>query len=410
MQKPLRACAALLSALALTLSTFTGCAASQPQDAPSPTPEAVSEASPTPAPTQAPDAPPEEEAGSSLSLAGLAFTGATELRYAKQFTVDHFEGGFVLLTVEDGSRYLTVPQGQEPPEGLDGDIVVLRQPLSDVYLTATAAMCFFEALGHGQAIRFSGTQAEDWSVAYAQQAMASGEMIYAGKYREPDYELLTAQGCKLSIQSTMINRVPEAKEKLLELGIPVLVDRSSFEEHPLGRSEWVKFYGALVGEEEQAEKLFQEQEALFAQTEGLPATGRTAAYFYFTAEGQPITRPAGDYIAKMIEMAGAENLLSHVEGEGKSATVTMEMEDFYTSAKDADVLLYNGDMTGELESLDDLLALNPLMADFKAVREGNVWCAKREMFQATLEMGTVVSDFHKAFTGEGEPELLYKLS
>ena len=169
MQKPRRACAALFCSLALTLSAFTGCATSQPQDAPSPTPEAVSQTSPTPAPTQAPDSLPEEEASSSLSLAGLAFTGAAELRYAKQFTVDHFEGGFVLLTVEDGSRYLTVPQGQEPPEGLDEDIVVLRQPLSDVYLTATAAMCFFEALGRGEAIRFSGTQAEDWSVAYAQQ-------------------------------------------------------------------------------------------------------------------------------------------------------------------------------------------------------------------------------------------------
>lgn len=409
MKKPFRASAALFTALALSL--LTACSPQVQEPSSSPAPEPAATASPSPAPSPEPASAPQEEAASQApSLAGLTFTGSTELAFAQQFTIDHFEGGFSLLTVEDGSRYLTVPQGQEPPQDLDSDILVLRQPLSDVYLTATAVMCFFEALGHGEAIRFSGTQAEDWSVAYAQQAMASGDMIYAGKYREPDYELLTAQGCKLSIQSTMINRVPEAKEKLLELGIPVLVDRSSFEEHPLGRSEWVKFYGALVGEEEKAAELFQQQEELFAETEGLPATGRTAAYFYFTAEGQPITRPAGDYIAKMIELAGAENLLAHVEGEGKSATVTMEMEDFYTSAKDADVLLYNGDMTGELESLDELLALNPLMADFKAVQEGNVWCAKREMFQATLRMGTVVSDFHKAFTGEGEPELLYKLS
>lgn len=409
MRKPIRASAAFLAALALALSTLSACSpqSQEPSSTP-PSPEPISSAAPTPASTQAPASALEAEEGP--ALAGLACTGSTELAYAKQFAISHFEGGYVLLTVEDGSRYLTVPEGLEAPQGLDEDIVVLRQPLSDVYLTATAAMCFFEALGHGEAIRFSGTQAKDWSVEYAQQAMASGEMVYAGKYREPDYELLTAQGCKLSIQSTMINRVPEAKEKLLELGIPVLVDYSSFEEHPLGRSEWVKFYGALLGEEEQAQALFQEQEALFAKTEGLPATGRTAAYFYFTAEGQPITRPSGDYITKMIEMAGAENLLAHVEGEGKSATVTMEMEDFYTSAKDADVLLYNGDMTGQLESLDQLLALNPLMADFKAVQEGNVWCAKREMFQATLEMGTVVSDFHKAFTGEGKPELLYKLS
>lgn len=352
----------------------------------------------------------EELASSEPAFAGLAVTGTAELSYAEQFTIQQLEGGYSLIAMADDTQYLVVPAGKEPPEGLPGDVAVIRQPMEKVYLAATAAMCFFDTLGHGDAIRFSGSQAEDWSIAYAREAMERGEIVYAGKYREPDYELLLSGGCGLTVQSSMINHAPEAREKLEELGITVVVDRSSFEGHPLGRSEWVKFYGALLGEEDKAQALFDGQKKLFDETESLPETGKTAAYFYFTAEGQPVTRGAGDYITAMIGLAGGGNALAHVEGGGETATITMEMEDFYTAAKDADVLIYNGDMSGDLESMEQLTAINPLMEDFKAVQEGNVWCAKRELFQSTLEMGTVVADFHKVLAGEGEPEFLYKLT
>ena len=45
----------------------------------------------------------------------------------------------------------------------------------------------------------------------------------------------------------MIYHSPEVKEQLEKLGVPVLVERSSYEQDPLGRMEWVKVYGALVG-------------------------------------------------------------------------------------------------------------------------------------------------------------------
>ncbi len=379
--------------LALCLAVALSCCAPQP---PAQSNAAPSTAVSAQAPAESASPSPEAE--------------DARLQYARQFTITPQEDGSTLLSVENGSRYLVVPEGQEAPGNVEDGVVVIQQPLDHVYLTATAAMCFFEALDGGEAVRFSGSRQEDWSVAYAREAMERGDMVFAGKYREPDYELLLSEGCRLSVQSTMIDRLPEVKEKLQELGIPVLVDRSSFEEHPLGRSEWVKFYGVLLGREAEAQALFEEQVRLLDQVAALPETGHSAAYFYFTAEGQPVTRPAGDYIGEMLRLAGAENLLAHVKGQGKSAAVTMEMEDFYTAAREADFLIYNGDMSGQLEDMEQLIALNPLMADFKAVKEGNVWCCRQEMFQATLEMGVVIQDFHTIFSGEGDaPQYLYHL-
>ena len=91
--------------------------------------------------------------------------------------------------------------------------------------------------------------------------MDAGEILYAGKYNAPDFERILSSSCGLAVESTMINHVPEVREKLEELGVPVLVDQSSYEPHPLGRTEWIKLYGALLGKEDEAERLFAEQAA-----------------------------------------------------------------------------------------------------------------------------------------------------
>ena len=60
------------------------------------------------------------------------------------------------------------------------------------------------------------------------------------------------------------------------------------------------------------------------------------------------------------------------------------MESFYHVAVDADVLIYNIIIDGELHTLDELVALDPLMADFKAVNSGNVWCLTKNFYQGDV--------------------------
>ena len=62
-------------------------------------------------------------------IPGLAWQRELPLRYARQFAVDYYDGGYKLLTLADGARYLVVPEGGAAPDGLDGDVRVLFQPL-----------------------------------------------------------------------------------------------------------------------------------------------------------------------------------------------------------------------------------------------------------------------------------------
>ena len=330
----------------------------------------------------------------------LEIVDSMELLYARQFSVDYLADGCSLVSINESGRFLVVPQGQEPPLNVDGDIVILHQPVGKIYLAATSAMCLFDALDALENITMSGTKADGWYIENARKAMENGDIIYAGKYSAPDYEMLMAQKCGLAIESTMILHTPEVKEKLEALDIPVLMERSSYEPHPLGRTEWIKLYGLLCGREEQADAIFDEQ---VAYLDGISPdnTGKTVAFFYISSTGNAVARKNSDYAVKMIELAGGNYVFADIGG-GDSATgsINLEMERFYAEAKDADIIIYNSSIDGEVRTIDELLAKSRLLADFKAVKNGDVWCTSNNLFQDTTGFGLMIADMNRIFTGD----------
>lgn len=332
----------------------------------------------------------------------LTYESSMELLYAEQFTVDYYEGGYALISLPDQSRYLTIPQGQEIPEGLDEDIVPLRLPLANVYLVASAVMDMFVSLDALDALGFTGTQADGWYIPQAKEAVEAGDILYAGKYSAPDYEMILSGQCGLAIENTMIYHTPEVKEQLESFDIPVMVDYSSYEEEPLGRTEWVKLYGLLTGREEEAAKAFDAQQQAFAAIEPSAAADQTVAFFYITTNGEVNVRRSSDYLPRMIELAGGKYIFDHL-GDGEdsaSSTMSMQMEEFYAAAKDADYIVYNSAIDGELSSVSDLLAKNELLENLKAVQEGHVYCTSKNLYQSSMELGTIISDLHGMLTGK----------
>ena len=333
---------------------------------------------------------------------GWQATDSLDLLYARRFTVDTFEGGYRLLCLADGSRYLVIPEGAPVPEGISEDVTLLQQPVGDIYLAASDSMCLFDALGELDAVTVSGIERDDWSLASAREAMDSGAIVYGGKYRAPDYELLVSRGVRLAVESTMINHTPEVREKLIELGIPVFTELSSYESEPLARAEWVKLYGVLLGKEAEAGEAFRRQVDQVSAL-GEEPTGKTVAFFYLNTNGAAVVRRPGDYVTKMIEQAGGTYAFDGLEvAKAGSSSMTVQMETFYATAKDADVLIYNSSIDGGVSTLDDLLSKNELLADFKAVQTGDVWVTEQDMYQQMLEAGTIISDMRAAFLGQDE--------
>ena len=345
-------------------------------------------------------------------LSGIAFLEEMPLSYAEQIHIYLYEEGFRVLVEEGEKPYLLVPEGKEVPEGAEDSFQILPCPMKKGYLAATSAMALFGAMDGLSSLRFSSLTKDNWYVTGAREAMEKGEILFAGKYSEPDYELLLLEGCDLAMESTMIYHCPKVKEMLESLGIPVFVDRSSYEEHPLGRSEWIKVYGVLSGREEEAWAFFSLQEEVLKESEGYKKTGKKAAFFSVNSMGLAVVRSSSDYVPRMLELAGAVYVPGDTSllEDTKKSTVSMSMEEFYFEAKEADYLIYNASIEAPLSSVQELVDKNALFADFRAVKEGHVFCTDKYLYQATDIMGELIRDFHTMVTGGEEFLFLYPLS
>ena len=371
-------------------------------------------------------------------------TGSMPLSYADQFSVDYYDGGCALIKIHSEYEYLLVEEDAEIPDGLPEEITVLKKPLEHIYAASSSCPDFFRELGGMDKVTMTSTKAEDWTIPVIRDAVSREDMIYVGKYSAPDYEYICDEGCDLAIENTMIYHAPEVSEMLERLEIPVMTEYSSYEEEPLGRLEWIRLYGVLTGREKEADAFFEEQvsglkdvlsqsrddgesrpDEETGQTEGSgqisgrvqtgDTSGTDVVFFYIGTNGTVNVRRENDYVTRMIEMAGGRYMLHDLvsslpSSESGSGSVNLQMESFYAAAKDADVLIYNGTLGESLGCLEDLLAKNPLLADFKAVKDGRVYCSRDSLFQEVTGTCRMVMDLNRVICmgdGEDDEELTY---
>ena len=389
------------------------------------------------------------------SWAAMEPTGHMPLDYATEFAVDYYDD-LALITIGGTDRYLLIPENAKAPADLDTDIIPIRKP-DTIYLAASAGMDYFRVLKALDTVRMTSTQAVNWSLPEVVQALDSEKMLYAGKYSAPDYELLLREGIDLAIESTMIYHTPETKEKIEKLGIPVLVDKSSYEPHPLGRMEWIKLYGLLLDKTDEADAFYNEQLASLeavpelskmlsstvpaaredstsdsaqtpenttsdstqtpenatpgaAQNPGTSQDSPTVAYFYITSSGYANVRSPGDYISKMIEMAGGSYAFADasVSEDSAKATMNMQMEAFLDRALVSDILIYSTSIDGEMHSAEELYKKAPMLKQSKAASDGNIWITGKNMYQQSTAVAEMMLELHAVITGHAdEDELIF---
>ena len=338
-------------------------------------------------------------------------TGTMELMYADQFRVSYYEDGIAIVEVEDGLRYLITEDPDELPAWLTPeiteDMTIICAPVHSVYNAASSAMDLIDAADAIGSVIMTSTQASDWSIDKIRDLVENDKIRYIGKYRAPDYEALLEEDVDLTIESTMIYHSPQVKEAIEELGIPVLVERSSYESEPLGRLEWIKLYGLLFGKSEEAQTFFDEAVAKLedVDTDAVSDTP-SVAFFSVNSNGSVVVRKPGDYVTKMIGTAGGTYVLTDITEEEDNAlsTMNMQMEAFYDKAVDADILIYNSTIEGGLENISDLIQLSDRFADFKAVKSGNVWCTDASTFQRTTGAADMILEMNRIFSGSPESE------
>ena len=331
-----------------------------------------------------------------------------ELQYAQFITLTHYKVGYKSFTIvggQDNYEWLIVPEGKSVPEGLGDNVVVLQQPINRIRCdSGTAAMV--AAFGGLDRVATLNTDIDGLEVKAVKDRMEAGDMSYSGSYKEPDYEMIVAEDIQLVIDTNMLDSYPEVKEKYNELNIPYFVIRNSKEVHPLGHTEWAKLFGAVLGLWDEANAYYDAQAEKVADVSDNEDTGVTVAVVYFSLDGTKVyARRGGDYMAAMVDLAGGKYIMADFEPE-ETGVGTITTEDFYSLCKEADYLI-NLNMAAKLYTMDELLEYVPLVEDFKAVKDGNVYMACNRFSQFTYDNGSIIKDLNAILTDSTIEETTY---
>ncbi len=284
--------------------------------------------------------------------------------------------------------------GVEPPVSC----VRLDARLNAVAVGSTTHVPYIGLLGHSRAIKACAHMDQVRDTLFAKRA--AGGMVK---------EIATGDGLD---RETLLMLRPQAlfvypfgraeTSSLGELGIPSIEVSEYLEEHPLGRAEWLRFFGVLFGEEHKADSLFagirERYETIRADSSLLdPPT----VLFGSVWQGQWWVPPGNSYMARLIEDAGGRYVFADLKGEGN---IAIDMETMVSTASNADLW----GMIAQLEttpSVNDFTNGDQRLMSFRSVKEQRLFLGNTrvsDLFgQALLEPDIVLADLRNILVPPG---------
>lgn len=271
------------------------------------------------------------------------------IRYAQGFTIQYFDD-YASVEVRDPwdstrilQRYLLVDREQSVPDNLPKGTVV-RTPIRNIVVYTSVHAAIIDQLGEVDKIigvcepRYMDTPA-------IQDGLRAGKIADLGEATAPNIEKIIDIGAEIIIASPFQNAGYGPAEKL---GIPIIEAADYMESLPLGRTEWIRFYGLLFGKEAMADSIFRETEDRYLKLKELAKTVANRPTVISEKKfGSSWYMPAGDsYIAHLYTDAGADYIFKDLPGAGSTP---LSFETVLDKAIHADIWLikYNqaNDMT-----------------------------------------------------------------
>lgn len=307
---------------------------------------------------------------------GAAFAGGGErdsLEYAVGLGIERCDG-YVCVTVRDPwdtlkvrQRYLLVdrdaPEPDELPEG-----TIIRIPILRAAVYTSVHSSLVEQIGCLENI-CGVCDVPYLTSGIVRKAVADGSIADLGSSTSPDIEQIIDLQAEIIIASPLENLSYGAAEKI---GVPIVEAADYMENHPLGRTEWVKFFGLLFGREALTDSLYNATAAHYKQLKDLAASAdRKPSLLLEMKYGPSWGVPSGvSYIGVLQADAGANYIFRDISRS--SGCVQLSMEEVFDKAGDADFWLFKYNAPDEI-TYDGLQADCPMYAKFKAFREKRIY-------------------------------------
>ncbi len=256
----------------------------------------------------------------------------------------------------------------------DSKLKVINVPIEKMVVTSTTHIPMIELLGEEKSlIGFPHTKYI--SSEKTRALVAAGKIAEIGKEAAMNTEILLNLQPELvvSFSMTETNKILNLIEKN---GIPVILNGDWLEETPLGRAEWIKFFGVLYGKEKEADSIFNKIENNYLEAKEIAQKATTKPT---VLSGAIMSKgiwnlPAGEsFVAQYLQDANTNYLWKDTKGKG---SLSISFESILDKAQNADFWI----APGYFSSKEQLLSSNKLYKDFAAF--------ENNLFTPNLKKGT----------------------
>ncbi len=173
-------------------------------------------------------------------------------------------------------------------------------------------------------------------------------------------------GFSLSSNNRVYNSIKKAE-------IPVIFNGDWLEETPLGRAEWIKFFGVLLNKQQEADSIFSSIEKEYLKTKKLALQNKSIPTILSGNMFQDIWNvPAGEsYMATFFKDANLNYIWKNTAGKG---SLQLNFESFLDQGKEADFWID----CGNFDTKKQMLSANNLFIEFNAFQKGNLFSTYRK--------------------------------
>ncbi|MCZ4318352.1 ABC transporter substrate-binding protein [Aequorivita viscosa] len=300
-----------------------------------------------------------------------SFSKKSEIKYATGFNINSFEG-YKVITLKNpwpGTdrtfKYVLVEKDGSLPNSSNFDAVV-NVPINRIVVTSTTHIPSLEMLGELENLvgfpNLSYISSEE-----TREQIAAGKIKELGKNEDINTEILIELNPDVVIGFGVDGNNSTFKT-IENSGIPVLYNADWTETSPLGKAEWIKFFGALFNKEKQADSIFKNIETEYLSAKKIASEAAKTPTVISGAMYKDVWyMPQGDsWGAQFIADANGDYLWKDSEGTG---SLSLNLESVLDKGHDAEIWIGPGQFT----SLDEMKNASKAYTRFKAYKSGKVY-------------------------------------
>tara|TARA_B100000809_G_scaffold9024_1_gene8627 strand:- start:28106 stop:29245 length:1140 start_codon:yes stop_codon:yes gene_type:complete len=298
-------------------------------------------------------------------------TSKSTIKYAKGFDIINENGikKLIIKSAYQNSQDVFEYEIHEKKSNtiIDYKRIVIKVPVEKIVVTSTTHIPMVELLNEESSI-IGFPYAKYVSSEKTRKLIDAGNITEIGKESSLNTEILLDLQPELVVGYS-VSSADKSLTTVQKAGIPVIYNGDWLEETPLGRAEWIKFFGVLFDKENQADSIFNtiENNYLEAKKIALKSNKKQTILSGAIMSKDIWNLPAGDsFVAQFLKDANLNYLWKNSKGKG---SLSLSFESVFDTGRNADFWI----APGYFSSKEQLLQSNQIYAEFAAFKNNKIF-------------------------------------